>query len=82
MSIGHLIVKNNDKLSSIYQSMHQVSHYSSEKAQSTVPSEGVSWHHTHTELTRIISQWAHFEDTQLAHSELASSHCEIAAGFL
>ena len=33
-------------------------------------SEGVSLHHTHRELTLNVSRWAHFEDTQLPHSEL------------
>ena len=33
------------------------------------PSEGVSLHHTHIDLTLNISRWAHFEATQLVHSE-------------
>ena len=33
-------------------------------------SEGVSWHHTHRELTWIIPRWANFEDTQFAHRKL------------
>ena len=35
------------------------------RATQRLPSEGVSSHHTHRELTWIISRWAHFEDTQL-----------------
>ena len=33
------------------------------------PSESVSEHHTHRELTLNISRWVHFEDIQLAHNE-------------
>ena len=40
------------------------------RSQQSCPSEGVSEHHSHRELTWIISWWDHFEDTQLAHSEL------------